>query len=91
VDRVQSVLQGRFDPDGDGRALVQTIRPIWAELNPVELRRNGVHLDAMSRYLADRTLSQVGKPGLVRPGQGGARAFDAVFAGSILPHLDCSD
>jgi len=87
--RVHSLLQGRFDTDGDDRALVQIARPTSTFLNPDEIRQNGTHLDAMSAYLADATLSQVGKPDLVRPGQGGARAFDAVFAGSILAHLDC--
>jgi hypothetical protein len=87
--RMQSMLQARFDSDGDSRSLVQIVRPIWAQLNPSEVQQNGVHLDAVSRYVSELTVSQIAKPQTIHPGQGGTKAFDAVFAGALLSHLDC--
>jgi len=85
--RLQSLVEGRFDADGDGRKLVQTIRPIWLQLSPAEMKDNGTRLTNVSNFVADLTASQVAKPGTFH--NGGAKVFDAVFAGSLLPNLSC--
>jgi hypothetical protein len=78
-----------LDTNGNSTSIVQVTRPTGVQLNPAELRQNHVKIEAVSKYLAGLTLSEIGKPGSVRPGQGGQPAFDAVFAGSLLDHVDC--
>jgi arylsulfatase A-like enzyme len=83
---MHSLLNQRFD-DSDDRALVQVVRPTTIQLNPDEVKQNQQKLDPVSSYIAGLTLSQIGKT--YRPGTGSQRAFDAVFAGSLLKTLDC--
>jgi Type I phosphodiesterase / nucleotide pyrophosphatase len=85
--RIQSLVEGRFDADGDGHRLVQTVRPIWLQLSPAEMQDNGTKLSNVSSFVANLTASQVAKPGTFHTGS--AKVFDAVFPGSILANLNC--
>jgi len=69
-------LVSRFD-DGDSAAVFPKLRPIWLNVNENELRANGHSLEEVSSYIAGYR-------------QNGQKMFDAAFASSLLPHLNCS-
>jgi hypothetical protein len=85
---IHQLLAQRFDADGAQPGLVQIVRPTWVNLHPDRVEA-GVPFDAMSRYLAGLTVSEIAKPDTIQPGRGGTRAFDTVFAGSLLPTIHC--
>jgi hypothetical protein len=87
TDRIHSLLEARFDADGDGVTLAQNVRPTGVLLNRHEIQQNHTRLYNMAKYLSQQT---VGDLGTQISGPPGAPAFDAVFSGSILPSLDCS-
>jgi len=86
---LRRVVEDRFDSDGDTAALVQAIRPIWLHLNPAEIADNGTKLQNVSTFIAALTASRVARADTIRQGHANDQVFDAVFAGSILPHLTC--
>src|SRR4029078_5171643 len=85
---IHQLLARRFDSQGVEPKMVQIVRPTWVNLNPERVQA-GVPFDAMSRYLSGLTVSQIADPETIQPGGGGTRAFDAVFAGSLLPTIHC--
>jgi Type I phosphodiesterase / nucleotide pyrophosphatase len=90
VEQIHSRLEAHFDADGDGTTLTQDVRPVGTYLNTAELQQNKFHVVDLTKYLSNRTIADLTTPALVPPGKGGDAAFDAVFAGSIIPTLDCS-
>jgi hypothetical protein len=86
---IHDLLARRFEPRDGGPKLVQMMRPTWVNLNPDRVAAGGVPFEAMSRYMAGFTISQIADPETIHPGHGGDRAFEAVFAGSILPWIHC--
>jgi type I phosphodiesterase/nucleotide pyrophosphatase len=85
---IHRLLQRRFDTPAGHPPLVQIARPTWVNLNPDRVAA-GVPFDAMSQYVSNLTVSQIADPSTIAPGQGPTRAFDAVFAGQLLQHLQC--
>jgi len=85
---IHQLLAQRFDSQGVEPKMVQIVRPTWVNLNPDRVQA-GVPFDAMSRYLSGLTVSQIADPATIQPGRGDTRAFDAVFAGSLLADLRC--
>ena len=84
---IHRLLERRFDRPAGDPSLVQIVRPTWVNLSPE--RAAGAPFDAMSTYMSNLTVSQIADPGTIGPGHGATRAFDAVFAGSLLPNLRC--
>jgi hypothetical protein len=88
ITRVHSLMQAKFDRDGNSAPLVQLVRPTGFYVSSSEQQQNRVTAADMSRYLSYRTNGEMATSGDI-PGSPGAYGFDAVFAGSILPSLDC--
>jgi hypothetical protein len=88
--KIRQQVEAKFDSDGDATALMQAIRPGWFFMNPAEITDNGTRMPNVSTFVAGLTASKVARPDTVRPGHENDEVFDAVFAGSILPHLNCS-
>ena len=86
--KVHSLMQGRFDTDGDSTSLTQMVRPTGVFVNTAEQQQHNVSAADMSKYLAYRTNGQLANTGNPSPSPS-AYGFDAVFAGSVVPSLDC--
>jgi type I phosphodiesterase/nucleotide pyrophosphatase len=90
INKLTTLLQDRFDDDGDKVALFEKIRPTEIWVNHAELRDNGVTLNEISAYIMSLTQEQTYKNQNV-PAAGHERdtVFDAALPSSMLSALPC--
>lgn len=90
INKLTSLLQDRFDDDGDKVALFEKIRPTEIWVNQAELRDNGVTLNDISAFILSLRQEQTYKNQNV-PAAGHERdtVFDAALPSSMLSALPC--
>jgi hypothetical protein len=90
INKLTSLLQERFDDDGDGVALFEKIRPTEIWVDHAELRDNGVSLDRISAFILSLTQEQTYKnQNVPAPGHELDTVFDAALPSSMLSALPC--
>jgi hypothetical protein len=90
IDKLTSLLEQRFDDDGDRVSLFEKVRPteIWVDHD--ELRDNGVGLTQISSYILSLTQQQTYKnQNLPEPGHEQDTVFEAALPSSMLAALPC--
>jgi hypothetical protein len=90
IDKLTSLLQARFDDDGDGVALFEKVRPTEIWVDRAELRDNGATLNEISALILSLTQEQTYK-NQNAPAAGHERdtVFDAALPSTMLSALPC--
>jgi hypothetical protein len=90
ITRFTQDIQRRFDHDGDGRPLVEWVRPTQLWVDPAELADNHVTLTQISDYIMTLTQAQTIRAGVApNPATANERVFAAAFPTSMLARLPC--
>jgi hypothetical protein len=88
-NRLRLDLQARFDPDQDGRDVVQDVRVTQVFLDDAELQENGFDRDDVARFLLGYTLGDHLDDPSLPPDRRDQLVYETAFDGRALEHLDC--
>jgi len=87
---MQSMINEKFDTDGDNIPIVDLMQPTQAFLNVDELKQNGYTVADVARYMMTFTQAQTAGGGIVPlPGQDNVTVMQAAFPSDMMPDLPC--
>jgi hypothetical protein len=87
---MQTLLNERFDTDGDDTPVVDLMQPTQAFINTQELEDNGGTLNEMAAYMMTFTQAMTAGSGVVPfPGQENDTVFSAAFPSALMTDLPC--
>jgi hypothetical protein len=90
INKLTSLLQQRFDDDGDKVALFEKIRPTEIWVDRAELRDNDATLNEISAFILSLTQGQTYKnQNYPAPGHERDPVFEASLPSSMLSALPC--
>jgi hypothetical protein len=87
---MQTMINEKFDTDGDDTPIVDLMQPTQAFLNVDELSQNGYTVADVARYMMAFTQAQTAGGGVVPlPGQDNVTVMDAAFPSAMMQDLPC--
>jgi hypothetical protein len=87
---MQTMINEKFDTDGDNVPIVDLMQPTQAFLNVDELKQNGYTVADVARYMMTFTQAQTAGGGIVPlPGQDNVTVMQAAFHSDMMPDLPC--
>jgi hypothetical protein len=88
--RVADAIEARFDHDGDGVGVVESVQPTQIYLDRAELRQQGATLAQVSSFLRTLTKREVGSDAWPIPAaELGDPAFLVAYPSALLEELAC--
>jgi len=87
---MQTMINEKFDTDGDDTPIVDLMQPTQAFLNVEELKQNGYTVADVARYMMTFTQAQTAGGGVVPlPGQDNETVMEAAFPSAMMQDLPC--